>query len=80
MPYRTLEVCPRCKQDAPVVMVRSPDRKLCLYCEECEWAWIDPKDIAIVEKGTLGIYWDVVPANKDDIAQGGWDISEFEVV
>jgi hypothetical protein len=71
-------VCPRCNQDVLFVMKRRDNGRLYLHCEECEWAWNAPEDIAAIERGFLGLDIDADYARQDEIAQAGWPADAFQ--
>jgi hypothetical protein len=53
-------------------MQRAGDMQLYVHCEECEWTWDDPKNIADTSKGTLGIDIDSEHATMSTIRNEGW--------
>lgn len=64
--------CPRCNQGRLFIMQRHDDMKLYVHCEECEWAWDDPRRITEVSAGVLGIDFDSDYAEASVIENEGW--------
>lgn len=66
------ESCPRCNQGRLIIMRRDADGGLYLHCEECEWAWDSPSQIARIDAGKLGIDYESEPATLSEIEAAGW--------
>lgn len=65
-------VCSRCQQGRLFIERRDNPDGLFLHCEECEWAWNEPQDVATVESGFLAMDIDSRFATKAEIDGAGW--------
>ena len=65
--------CPRCQQGRLFIMKYNDNDSLLLNCEECEWAFENPKEIGIVEKGFLAIDNPCDFADRNAIIKAEWE-------
>ena len=72
MPY-WVDTCRLCGQGRLFVFMTDGDRRLYLHCEECEWGWWNPCDLA-VEQGFLTLDKDFASraATREEIEAAGW--------
>lgn len=79
MTKRWYKPCPRCRQGRLFIMKYDDSDALLLLCEECEWAYKDPQEATVIERGFFGMDIDCDFADENAISQGGWQEFAMEV-
>lgn len=77
--YRLWRECPICGlQGKPIVVKQADTMQLMVMCDECQSVFVHPDDLGDERRATdpfsLGskVKFEVVPATKSDIVEGGW--------
>ncbi|PLP55697.1 hypothetical protein CYK37_29060 [Mesorhizobium loti] len=66
--------CAHCNQGRLIFQTDITNRRLYVHCEDCEWGWLHPSDLAQVEKGFLAVLRDFETRDPtlEEIEQSGW--------
>jgi hypothetical protein len=69
--------CPRCSLGGGgrlFIYEDATNRRLYLHCDECEWGWLHPEQVAAPDAGflTLNETSDAHPATPEAIERFGW--------
>ncbi len=73
--YYWYDECANCRQGRLILTEDTTNKRIYLHCEECEYGWLNPKEINETSKGflTLEEEFETESPNLETIKKYGWE-------